>query len=67
MAVHHKVFIKCNQMFPGILSFLEYLFENSDGQIFIKVNGYNSIVKFEFLVTTNHNNYHRLYYLYQLL
>lgn len=40
LVVHHKAFRRYNQMFLGILSFLEYLFESSDGQIFIKVNGY---------------------------
>jgi hypothetical protein len=49
---HHEAFIRFNQMLPAIVSFLEYMIENSDGQILTKVNGlYNSILRFDFLLT----------------
>ncbi|KAE9543274.1 hypothetical protein AGLY_003185 [Aphis glycines] len=49
---HHEAFIRFNEMLPDIVSFLEYLIENSDRQILTKINGlYNSILKFDFLLT----------------
>ncbi|KAF0709155.1 zinc finger MYM-type protein 1-like [Aphis craccivora] len=34
---HHEAFIRFNQMLPAIVSFLEYMIENSDGQILTKI------------------------------